>query len=445
MVWASLDSHYANGHALSRVQGHFRSVFQTEVYKVFNPKNDKSQRRLSTVRLRHSGHGYYRIKREKEEVRKKSPHLSAYLRRNVSAHDNHFAHIPVNNMTFISYGYDEERLNGSDVNGSSTDGGEKASGSTKDWEWYAEAITVPVLVVLGLVGNTLSFLVMSSPNYNCKAFNLYLRSLAISDSLTLISELFTWIDKLTDADLLRYHTSITCKLADFCKSVICLMSSWLIVAFTIDRFLAVCQPLKRQILCSLERIRFIIILLLILTSASQIFRLVLVERLDRPGRSPCHASVDLRLLYFRLDYFLYDILLRFFLPFVVILVCNSFIIMNIVRMSPIRRASASWEKRKTNLAIYMLFIVSFVFVITMAPSTILSVTWYVLFESGHRGKTYYKLRPFNTPFKLLRMTNYAVNIFLYGLTGKEFRTELKKQITCSRRKNRQKYINVNMI
>ena len=107
------------------------------------------------------------------------------------------------------------------------------------WVWMMKCICIPLLVIFGTTGNTLSFLVLGTSHYQKRYYSHYLRALAIFDSLVLLIEL------VAEGNKLGYYLDCgefpiplktwSCKLGEFCRHTICLMSSWLIVSFTIDR------------------------------------------------------------------------------------------------------------------------------------------------------------------------------------------------------------------
>ena len=62
----------------------------------------------------------------------------------------------------------------------------RVSCSSTHWHLYLKLVFVPAIVLFGITGNFLSFLVMSRPSYACKPYSCYLRALAVCDTLTLV-------------------------------------------------------------------------------------------------------------------------------------------------------------------------------------------------------------------------------------------------------------------
>ena len=117
-----------------------------------------------------------------------------------------------------------------------------------------------VLVIVGLIGNTLSVLVFTSREMRTISSNFYLLMLAVSDSCYLLSVFLSKV--LTDMRCLHmkdtsddiYHRfNMMCKLLQYTSDVFSDYSTGLILVFTIERFIAVYLPLKFKEICTLTR------------------------------------------------------------------------------------------------------------------------------------------------------------------------------------------------
>ena len=310
--------------------------------------------------------------------------------------------------------------------------------AARNWELYLNLSCVPFLTLVGLIGNTLSFMVMYSPIYNRKSYSYYLRALALSDNLNLIITCVLMANEasfqMAGERILDDHTSVTCKISEFMANVIWLVSSWLIVCFTIDRYIAVCHPLQRARLCTEKSARISILLVILGAMASQLYVFVYMDRVDRGSKSQCHASKGLRMDYFKLDIYWFSFTLRFMAPFLVIATCNGLIIFHIKRTRH-RRRSLDQDKRyrKSNMAICTLYLVCAVFVVTLSPNVIISTALLIEVSITNESIMYCKLLVLNTPFQIIRLINYAINFILYGLSGRQFRREFVKLLKCRMR------------
>ena len=302
------------------------------------------------------------------------------------------------------------------------------------WQSYMKLVCLPLFLTIGCLGNSTSFLVMCSPTYNRKSYSYYLRALAVTDTLHLLITFIRDMNEITyelgflDDGFLHDLSPSMCKMLEFSRHVIALMSSWFIVCFTIDRFIAVCYPLYRARLCSEKAAMCSITALTIILMASQSYHLFYVSSLE--GRSsshnPCHAPVEQRLQYMAINYIEYQLILLAGLPFLILLVCNWLIVCHIEKMTDIRMTQARHDSRKAHLAIYTLYAVSLVFIFTLLPCALIAITQYIEFMVFNSFNLYCPLKTINAPFQMIRLVNYSCNVFLYGLTGRRFRREMRK-------------------
>ena len=302
------------------------------------------------------------------------------------------------------------------------------------WQLYLKAVCVPFFFVVGLFGNILSFLVMSQPVYKSKSYSYYLRALAIFDSLTLFTTLVVqYNDLLFDLKLLPRgflygHTAFTCKICEFMRHVIYVMSSWLIMCFTVDRLIAVCYPLQRGRLCTERVAMTTIATVLAVVMLCQSYHLDYVTynyRKENP-HMPCHASLKRRKDYIGINSLWFSFFLRFAIPFTVMAICNGMIIFHIDHMQSVRLTEERRRSKKANLAVYTLYAVCAMFVLTLLPNAVFALMHYTAVTAGRTWMFYCPLRLIDVPFQMIRLMNYSLNFVLYGLTGRQFRRELYK-------------------
>ena len=93
------------------------------------------------------------------------------------------------------------------------------------------------------------------------------------------------------------------------------------------------------------------------------------------------------------------------------------------------------------MAVYTLFTVSGVFIITLFPNAFISIILWTNYMTVPNLQLFCVLRIIDRPFQIVRLVNYAINLILYGLTGRQFRTELYAMFSscktaCRQRSNR---------
>ena len=116
---------------------------------------------------------------------------------------------------------------------------------------------VPVIVLMGTVGNTLSFCVLLRRRMRSTPMYFYLTLLAVADTFVLyVSAFKVWIRALTQFEVLHV-SNVGCKLFMFILLCSFYMSAWLVVLVTLDRFLVIWFPFRGYLLMRIRRARFV--------------------------------------------------------------------------------------------------------------------------------------------------------------------------------------------
>lgn len=120
----------------------------------------------------------------------------------------------------------------------------------------------PLLSVTGSIGNIISVFVFFRTRLRKLSSSYYLSALCISDTGFLILNFLLWLSLL---DIHIYNENYYCQAFTFLSSFCSALSVWFVVAFTIERFIAVMYPLKRQTMCTVKRAKSVLIGLIIVS------------------------------------------------------------------------------------------------------------------------------------------------------------------------------------
>ncbi|OWF48115.1 G-protein coupled receptor B0563.6 [Mizuhopecten yessoensis] len=105
---------------------------------------------------------------------------------------------------------------------------------------YLHEVIMPIISSLGIVGNIVSFVVFVQLS-KLSSFYLYFAFLALSDMASLVfGGIFDWI--VTFFPLYRSGNQFLCSVEFSFTLIFNQLSSWITVAITIDRYIAVCYP-----------------------------------------------------------------------------------------------------------------------------------------------------------------------------------------------------------
>lgn len=226
---------------------------------------------------------------------------------------------------------------------------------------------VPALIFLGSVGNVLLALAFLTTKLRKITSCLYITALCVSDTLILLEAGVQWLSHI---NINIYDEDYFCQSLSFLSQSAHFTSIWLVVAFIVERFIALAYPLKRQSMCTVRRAWYVIIGLVILGSITGIPFIFIFAPRETPlvdGRicimlnleQVCSNAFQIELeqsndhlqfksslkIFYSIDTAITDIL-----PIMAITTLNSFIIYSTVRTARIRyveRIDASFRRRPT--------------------------------------------------------------------------------------------------
>lgn len=290
-------------------------------------------------------------------------------------------------------------------------------------------------IVVGIVTNLLTLIVMLGLTHLpiCN----YMAALALADLSVLLGPcLLRWL--LTINVDPRIFNVIACRLLNFLSYWSFSLSAWILVAMTIDRYIAISYPLRALRLSTPRRARIVVGVLAIIMVLVNFHFLIILDVETQPGM-PDKMCVG----YDQFRHFLevvwpwFDATVYSFLPFSFLIVFNFLIIRShrrsIVATSTMKGSKSgeiqlnmNYTYRKITIT---LVVVAFSFVIMTAPKVILHIIRPTVFN--------FKPVPNRTDFKILAQYtlaaslvnvlmygNHSINFFLYVLTGRKFREQL---------------------
>ncbi|ELT88617.1 hypothetical protein CAPTEDRAFT_27008, partial [Capitella teleta] len=226
----------------------------------------------------------------------------------------------------------------------------------------------PITILLGGFANLLSFLVFTVTHLKRQSSSIYLASLAMADIIFLSSLTFIWLGGLpSQMKLSLFHQDIWCQLVLYSTHVTTFLSVWYVVSFTVERYIIVHYPLRKDRYCTPKRAKRVVISLagigLLLYSFVPITSGV--SELE-PGRGVCMPLPE----YYSLNTIttLLDTFLTFIIPSFIIVSLNIRIAIKINYCSgPKFIRIASGRLRAQQRTARMLIIVSSVFVLVNLP------------------------------------------------------------------------------
>ncbi|XP_054012871.1 thyrotropin-releasing hormone receptor-like [Hylaeus anthracinus] len=286
----------------------------------------------------------------------------------------------------------------------------------------------PLLVYFGSLGNCLSVIVFFGTKLCQYSSSIYLGALAISDTGFLISVFVVWLNML---EVGLFNRPGFCQFFIYLTTLCSFMSVWLVVAFTIERFIAVQYPLYRQSICTVARAKTMVAILtglaMILCSPVLWFSAPSSQNKEDGNVTECgHLAEGLE--SWATVYNIIDTVLTFAIPFAVIVVLNVLIARAIYRHIKIRKSlTIEPQIESNNLAqtkiTKMLLVVSSVFLCFNLPAYVFRIHAFLHFQGNNAAPRSVELA--QQVCNLLFNTNFGINFILYCATGQNFRRAIR--------------------
>ena len=319
--------------------------------------------------------------------------------------------------------------------------------------WYGCFVLMGVILPMGVVCNTLSFVVFVTSKALIKtSTGHYLVALSIADWLFLLGDLIRWLHTTSPATNSYYFDvdfmftkNIVCKLTHFIRYGSKLASAWITIAITMERFISVRWPLHAHHLSTVSRARIVISVTYVICFTLGAYPLwtVAVDYYKDGTELMCTVVKEVRYTVWSWIVLRIGSLL---LPGLIMCVVTGLIIFTLAKAKDqrMRRLSSrqqcnveskehvSKHNMERQLTIILLA-VALSFILLRLPYTI---TYYV---NSYKSQIWDPLSlersmviyTFNKIADVIATSNYAINFFLYCVCGSTFRNQLRA-LMCSR-------------
>ena len=317
-------------------------------------------------------------------------------------------------------------------------------------------ICVLIVILIGLIGNSITAFVFLQSRFRINSSHVYLLSLALIDSSFLLIHFLedtirtyeSIVDSILNDNFNTFIKSLNivnsndfiCKLISYLRYVIRLISSFLIMAFTLQRLFVVYNPLKNKFKSKKSAWKTVFTIILISLVLNIWVPFLFQIRTNRFNDKYCDNNEKMFIQYFYLN--IIYIFLIMILPIFVIIISNLLIINKtkndeINRFNLLNSYSITYRNKRLNPKINInlskrlsivahskkvsgtLFIISATFCVLNIPYLI---TW--LFYYKYKNFINVGIIAENYIFiaikisELFHVLNFSVNFFIYSLSGK---------------------------
>lgn len=199
---------------------------------------------------------------------------------------------------------------------------------TEELAYVLNVYFTPALIFMGIIGNLLSIIVFFKSKLRGQSTSQYLSALAISDTLFLLQLIPPWLKAVRASRV--FARDGFCQTFVYFTYVSSAYSSWLVVAFTIERCVAVLYPLRRTRMCTVRRARMLILAIAVCCLAIN----TPVLKFAVPKENEC--NIDYELMEHAARFNVVDTIFSFTLPLTIITVLNIWIMIGVCRLSRAR-------------------------------------------------------------------------------------------------------------
>ena len=290
------------------------------------------------------------------------------------------------------------------------------------FEFWTNGILLNVVGMLGILGNSLSMIILSRPQMR-SSINYLLIGLARCDVVLILTSilLFGIPAIFAETGFFRfYYLRILPKIALVAFPIATIAqtaSVYLTLTVTLERYVAVCHPLRARALCTYGRARIYVLVILIFSICYNIPRFLEVELQQHDDKEfdyvYCIRASELR---FHPNYvkiyiqWLYSIFISI-VPFSCITFFNIMIYRQVRKANRERQLLSRTEKREIGLAT-MLFCVVIVFLTCNMLALIINIIEaFTMDIDDHLVKI----------SNLLVTVNSSVNFLIYVIFGEKFK------------------------
>ena len=296
------------------------------------------------------------------------------------------------------------------------------------FQYYAWGITGNIISGFGIAGNLMSIVVLANRRMRSST-SVYLIAQSVFDIIVLISLiLFMALPSINQAThALETYSAFYPYLHPFAYPMALTAqtcSIYTTVGFTIERYIAVCYPLKAARWCTPQKAQRAVLLIVLASVLYNIprmleYKTVLYTNTDTNVTVARYVVTEMGAnKVFRHVYFIYmHISVMLLIPFAILTFMNTMLI-RAVRRSHHTKGKVNQKQHKENNLTVMLIAVVIVFLICQLPSIPDNIFMATLSADILSTPPFIKLTCIAS---LLVIANSAANFYLYCVFGKKFR------------------------
>lgn len=299
------------------------------------------------------------------------------------------------------------------------------AGQLNSISYWINGVMTNIVVLLGLIGNLLTIIILSQRVMRSST-NIYLSALAVWDSIVLIcTALLIGLPGIPVSGPYMAHVHAFIVSYIYPLALIAQTATiWLTVSFTVERYIAVCHPLKAATMCTISRAKIVIFGVSLGSTMYNIPRWYEYRPSWHTNKETNETYVDFVSTVFSTNptyvqvYFswLY-VPIMCIIPLLTLSIMNLFLILAVRRSQQQQKNMNVKQSRENNVTI-MLVSVVIVFIICQVPALVYNLAYAVDRQYVQEKFGYQVLSVFRN---FLVCFNSSINFLLYCALGQKFR------------------------
>lgn len=297
--------------------------------------------------------------------------------------------------------------------------------------FWIQRVLVPLIMIIGFIGNTVTIFIMTQRRMRSST-NWYLAALAIVDMSYLVFSFILSFQHYPHIHETQFY--FYWKLWPYMLTITDASSNssvWITVTFTIERYIAVCHPMKGKVICTESRaIKMIVVVFLtcFFITLPTFFEWNIIEVVN-----PITNETEVRLdssdlgnnpVYVTVYYWIISVLFVF-IPLLLLTIFNAFLIKSVHssksrRKTMTRRRDTGDQSTQESKITVMLIAVVILFLICQLPTAI-TLLYKAFHKVEHKSNEDLLLRGLGNIFNFLVAVNAAGNFVLYSLLSQKYR------------------------
>ncbi|XP_041355265.1 succinate receptor 1-like [Gigantopelta aegis] len=289
-------------------------------------------------------------------------------------------------------------------------------------------VIVVIVISFGLVGNVLSFFLLSDKQFSFLSYPVYLKALAVSDSVQLIIKSVEETQQPFAFSPISNSYDVVCKLWQFARYNSLLISPWLVVGLTLDRYVCVLFPLTRDRFCTKKKALIFCCCLALLSALTMLPILTSVKLVEGNCLGP--PAVFFVFITVRL-------VLSSTLPCLLILFFNVIIITRIQRSAEFRkiftssRSSSTRTRSNEDSSTRPLVLISVFAFVTLLPLSVAECVEILLQITEMDARALLLTSELWPIFHVIYLLNFGLNFYILMASSRNYRKILATKLKCS--------------